>query len=133
VIIYAALKTLLEHPEVARGETALMIPLVSLLLAFLVIRGVYAEEGIHPLVFTLLAMALCLISRAKHSISAAKPAPVAARPVAPLLKRTVGRKVPSEEVKKSASFAVVLAVVLACAVAYYLACLAWALVHHSAG
>jgi hypothetical protein len=132
VTIYAALTTLLRHPEVARGETALMIPLVSLLVAFLVIRGVYAEEGIHPLVFSLLAMALCLISRAKHSISAATTAPAAA-PVAPLLKRMAGARTPSEEVKKPASFAVVTAIVLACAVAYYVACLVWSLVHHSAG
>ncbi len=82
VIIFAAIKTLLQHPEVAHGETSLLIPLISFMAAFLMIRGVYAEEGIHPLVFALLGMTVCLVSRARHSVAASKPVSVAHSTVA---------------------------------------------------
>jgi hypothetical protein len=129
VIIYAAIKTLLQHPEASRGETGLLTPLISLMAAFLMIRGVYAEEGIHPLVFALLGMAVCLISRARHNASAAKPALVAAAPVVSGVRRKLGVKPPSEETRKAVSFLMVVVIMLACAVAYYLACVVWRLAH----
>jgi hypothetical protein len=130
VVIYAAVKTLLEHPEVGRGETGLLIPLVSLMTAFLVIRNVYGEVGIHPLVFALLGMTVALISRAKHNISAAKPAPVAAVPVAfGVRRRKLDVKPLPEEARKPMGFIMVGVVMLACAVAYYLACVLWRLAH----
>jgi hypothetical protein len=128
IVIYAAVKALLEHPEVASGETSLLIPLVSLLTAFLVIRGVYAEENIQPLVFALLGMTVCLVWRAKHNISSAKPASTAAAPL-PVRSDRHGVTPPSEQTKKPMSFAMVVVIVLACAVAYYVACVAWRLTH----
>jgi hypothetical protein len=129
VVIFAAVKTLLQHPEMARGETSLLIPLVSFLAAFLMIRGVYAEEFIHPLVFALLAMTVCLTSRAKLSVSASKSALVAAPTAAPTPRARGGLSRPPEQTRKPMSFAMIVVVMLACAVAYYLACAAWRLVH----
>lgn len=129
VVIYEAVKALLQHPEVGRGETGILIPLVSLMAAFLMIRGVYGEDGIHPLVFALLGMAMALISRAKRSVSAAKPALVAARPVASAAGRKLGLKPPSEEARKPMGFAMIVVVMLGCAAVYYVACLLWRLAH----
>jgi hypothetical protein len=126
VVIYAAVKTLLKHPEVARGETNLLLPLISFLGAFLVIRGVYAEENIQPLVFAVLGMTACLVSRAKQSIAAAAPAPVA--PALPASGRGRGGP-PVEEAKKPMGFGSVVLIMLGCAVAYYVACVVWRLVH----
>jgi hypothetical protein len=129
VVIYAGVKTLLDHPQVARGEISLLLPLISFLAAFLVIRSVYAEEGLFPLVYAVLGMTVCLVSRAKHSISAAMPATGAAAPIAfgPGRRRRVAAAATEE--KKPMSFATVVAVVLACAAVYYVACLVWRLAH----
>jgi O-antigen ligase len=130
VIIYAAIKVLLRHPEMARGEVALLTPLIAFIAAFLMIRGVYAEDGIHPLVFALLGMAVCLISRAKQIIAATSPARVARAPVVPAFKRTAGAREASQEGEKPLSFASIVAIMLACAAGYYVACLVWSVLHH---
>ncbi len=93
------------------------------------IRGVYGEENIHPLVFALVGMAVALISRAKQEASATKPALVAAPPLASGLGRKLGVKPPSEKTNKPMGFGMVVVVMLACAVVYYLACFAWRLAH----
>ncbi len=129
VVIFAAVKTLLQHPETGRGETGLLIPLISLIAAFLMIRGVYGEENIHPLVFALVGMAVALISRAKHDVSAAKPALVAAAPVVSGLGRKLGAKPPTGKANKPMNFGMVVVVMLACAIVYYLACFVWRLAH----
>ncbi len=129
VVIYAAVKTLLDHPQVARGETRLLLPLISFLAAFLVIRGVYAEEMLFPLVYAMLAMAVCLVSRAKHKVAADKPVKVAAAPVAQVTSRKHRVEPLRVEEKKPMSFATVVVVVLVCAAGYYVACLLWLLTH----
>jgi hypothetical protein len=137
VVIYGAVKVLLQHPEVGRGETGLLVPLIALIAAFLMIRGVYGEETIHPLVFAFVGMAAALISRAKHEVfaakpamaSPAKPASIWARPAAPSIRRKPGGKPPAQETKKPMGFLMVLVIMLGCAVAYYLACFVWKLAH----
>ena len=129
VVIFAALRTLLRRPEAARGETGLLIPIVSFMAAFLVIRGVFSQQEIHPLVFTLLGMAVCLISRVEGSAAASQPAPAVAAPVAPGRRRRIAVK-PSSDGKKPMGFGAVLAIILGCAGLYYLGCVAWVLTHH---
>jgi hypothetical protein len=130
VVIYAALKTLLENPEAARGETGLLLPLVSFLAAFLIIRGVFSQPDIHPLVFTLLGMTACLVSRAHSNAAASRPAPAVAASVAAGRGRRAALKPPSDEARKPMAFGIVVAIVVGCAGLYYLACVAWVLTHH---
>jgi hypothetical protein len=129
VVIYAAIKTLIEHPEVAHGETSMLIPLVSFLAAFLAIRGVFSQPEIHPLIFMMLGMAVALVSRAKKSIADAKPAPAVTASPRPATASRSSAKARPQETKKSTSLGTVFLIVLGCAVAFYLGCVLWRLTH----
>jgi hypothetical protein len=129
VVIYAAVKTLLQHPEVARGEVSLLIPLVSFLVAFLLVRCVFSEWNIHPMVFALLGMSVCLISRAKSRLAQSEtvstvPAQVPLRPG----RRAISSP-SSEDMNKPMGLGMVVAIVMGSAVAYYLGCVVWHLTH----
>jgi hypothetical protein len=126
VVIYAAVKLLLQHPEVARGETSLLIPLVSFLAAFLAIRGVFAQPDIHPLVFMVLGMTMCLVSRAKSALAASTPAPAPA-PSGPGARAARGPR--REQAKKPMRLDTVFLIVLGCAVVFYFGCVLWRLTH----
>ena len=129
VVIYAALKTMIQHPEVARGEVGLLIPLVAFMAAFLMIRGVFAEPDIHPLVFALLGMSVCLITRAKNSVAASKAAQVAPAGIQPRLSRRAAVGPSSESADKPMPFGMVVLVMVGCAIAYYVGCVVWRLIH----
>ena len=46
-------------------ESGLLIPLATCLCAFLVIRGVFAQPDIHPMIFMMVGMVIALAARAK--------------------------------------------------------------------
>ena len=65
--IVRALLTYTEHDD---REFSLLIPIATCLTAFLVIRSVFAQAEIHPMIFAILGMAVCLIARAKSESAA---------------------------------------------------------------
>jgi hypothetical protein len=46
-------------------ESGLLVPLATCLCAFLVIRGVFAQPDIHPMIFMMVGMVIALVARAK--------------------------------------------------------------------
>ncbi|MDB5427825.1 MAG: hypothetical protein JWR43_1800, partial [Phenylobacterium sp.] len=52
-------------PPTNDREAALLMPLATCLCAFLVIRGVFEQPDIHPMIFMMVAMVIALVARAK--------------------------------------------------------------------
>lgn len=63
VVIIAALKTMLRFNGSEERELRMLIPLSACLSAFVVIRGVFGQPDIHPLIFALLGMTVALAAR----------------------------------------------------------------------
>jgi hypothetical protein len=129
VVIHAGIKALLRHPDAARSEIGLLLPLTSFLASFLVIRGVFSQPDIHPLVFTLLGLAVCLISRARNGLATSKLESVLSASIPHHLKARMVGGIHPGDAKKPMGRGMVLAIVLGCAAAYYAGCLVWRLAH----
>jgi hypothetical protein len=65
MVIGAAVTTMLRAPPTNDREAALLMPLATCLCAFLVIRGVFEQPDIHPMIFMMVAMVIALVARAK--------------------------------------------------------------------
>jgi O-antigen ligase len=76
MVIGAAVTTMLKAAQTDDREAGLLIPLATCLSAFLVIRGVFAQPDIHPMIFMMFGMIIALVARAKAQ--AAQLADVAA-------------------------------------------------------
>jgi len=81
VIIAAAVTTMLRAKPTPDREMALLMPLATCLSAFLVIRGVFEQPDIHPMIFMLLGMVIALVARARAVPGG--PSPVLDGPTAP--------------------------------------------------
>jgi O-antigen ligase len=79
MVIGAAVAVMLRARPTNDREIGLLMPLATCLCAFLVIRGVFGQPDIHPMIFMLVGMVIALVSRAK---AAEAEIPVAA-PVKP--------------------------------------------------
>ncbi|HEY2358309.1 MAG TPA: O-antigen ligase family protein [Phenylobacterium sp.] len=64
VVIGSAVTTLLRAPLNNDREFGLLMPLATCLSAFLVLRGVFEQADIHPLIFMFIAMTVALVARA---------------------------------------------------------------------
>jgi hypothetical protein len=58
-------------------EAGLLLPLATCLSAFLVIRGVFGQADIHPIIFMMSGMVIALVARAQAK--SAQPPVVPAR------------------------------------------------------
>ncbi len=65
IVIGSAVTTILRAPATDDREAGLLIPLTTCLSAFLVIRGVFEQPDIHPMIFMMMGMVIALIARAK--------------------------------------------------------------------
>lgn len=86
-VIAASVHALLRFSRTPERELLMLIPLAACLTAFLMIRGVFAQPDIHPMIFTLLGMAVALVARARSYEPNPPPSrkPVLARTKAPPL------------------------------------------------
>lgn len=66
VIIHSSIKTLLTA-KLNDREVLYLIPLSTCLCAFLVVRGVFGQPDIHPLIFMLVGMSVALVARAQKA------------------------------------------------------------------
>lgn len=82
MVIGAAVTTILRRPQFPDREIGLLIPLATCLSAFLVIRGVFQQPDIHPMIFMMVGMVFALVARAKALEAAATPAVPKAAPAA---------------------------------------------------
>jgi hypothetical protein len=64
MVIAAAVRTILRNVQ-GDPEIGLLTPLATCLSAFLVIRGVFQQPDIHPMIFMILAMVIALVARAR--------------------------------------------------------------------
>jgi hypothetical protein len=81
IVIGSAVTTILRAPPTDDREAGLLIPLTTCLSAFLVIRGVFEQPDIHPMIFMMMGMVIALIARAKANAAPA-PAEAPGRPAA---------------------------------------------------
>jgi hypothetical protein len=65
MVIGAAVAVMLRAAPTDDREMGLLMPLATCLCAFLVIRGVFGQPDIHPMIFMILGMVVALVSRAK--------------------------------------------------------------------
>jgi hypothetical protein len=65
MVIGAAVTTMLRSAPTGDRESGLLVPLATCLCAFLVIRGVFAQPDIHPMIFMMVGMVIALVARAK--------------------------------------------------------------------
>jgi len=79
--IGAAVAVMLRARPTGDREIGLLMPLATCLCAFLVIRGVFGQPDIHPMIFMLVGMVIALVSRAKAAEAGAAVTVVA--PVKP--------------------------------------------------
>jgi len=75
IVIAAAIDTMLRFGRSNDRELTMLIPIASCLTAFLMIRGVFAQPDIHPMIFTILGMGITLVARARRETAAASPPP----------------------------------------------------------
>ncbi|MGZ3272299.1 MAG: O-antigen ligase family protein [Caulobacteraceae bacterium] len=122
VVIAGIVRTLLQVRDTRDPELIMLIPLAAFLMAFLVVRGVFGQPDIHPLIFTVLGMAVCLLARAQNKISGALPAHDGSG--------NPSRGAVAGEARKKMSITTLLLITLAGGVATYLGCLAWSLTHN---
>jgi hypothetical protein len=69
-IIGAAVTTMLRSSPTDDREASLILPLATCLSAFLVIRGVFGQADIHPIIFMMSGMIIALVARAKARAAA---------------------------------------------------------------
>jgi hypothetical protein len=124
VAIYAAVNTIVRHPRAEDREAALLIPLVACLSAFLMIRGVFAQPEIHPLIFAVLGMTIALAARIQGNGSPSVRVLADRKGVAPN-SRAIDAK-PSKE-REPMSFAALVLSIVGAAVVFYVLCLLWKL------
>lgn len=82
--IGAAVTTMLRAAPSTDREASLLMPLATCLCAFLVIRGVFGQDEIHPIIFMIVGMVIALVARAKLradqlALASGVAAPVRAR------------------------------------------------------
>jgi hypothetical protein len=77
MIIGAAVTTMLRGRPTEDREAGLLLPLATCLSAFLVIRGVFGQADIHPIIFMMSGMVIALVARAQAK--SAQPPVVPAR------------------------------------------------------
>jgi O-Antigen ligase len=65
MVIGAAVSVMLRAPRTDDREMALLMPLATCLCAFLVIRGVFQQPDIHPMIFMMIGMVIALVARAR--------------------------------------------------------------------
>ena len=65
VVIAAAVNTMLRFSRTEEREQTLLIPISAFLSAFLMIRSVFSQPDIHPMIFTVLGMAVALVARSR--------------------------------------------------------------------
>lgn len=81
IVIHSALRSLLTT-KTSDPEILLLIPVTTCLCAFLVIRGVFGQPDIHPLIFMIVGMGVALIARARGVVGGAV---TVARPLPPIV------------------------------------------------
>jgi hypothetical protein len=69
IVIAAAVNAMLRLTRDDDREFTMLIPLAACLSAFLMIRGVYAQPDIHPLIFTILGMTVAVVARTQQKAS----------------------------------------------------------------
>jgi hypothetical protein len=74
IVIGSAVTVMLRAAPTEDREAGLLLPLATCLCAFLVIRGVFQQPDIHPMIFMLMGMVLALVARAKAGEAAVSPA-----------------------------------------------------------
>jgi O-antigen ligase len=65
LVIGAAVTTMLRSAQTDDREIGLLLPLATCLSAFLVIRGVFEQPDIHPMIFMMVGMVIALVARAR--------------------------------------------------------------------
>lgn len=65
VVIASAISAMLHFTRGEDRELTMLIPLAACLSAFMMIRGVFSQPDIHPMIFTLLGMTVALVARAR--------------------------------------------------------------------
>lgn len=73
--ITAATRALLRQASEGNRDAGMLIPLVSCLSAFLMIRGVFAQPEIHPFIFTILGMTVALVYRSQRALAQSPATP----------------------------------------------------------
>lgn len=76
IIITSAVRTILRTSRADDRELTTLIPLAAFLSTFLMVRGVFAQPDIHPIIFALLGMTVSLVARAQNEAvgaSASRP------------------------------------------------------------
>jgi hypothetical protein len=116
LVIATIVRTLLQTPDNRDPEVALLIPLAACLTAFVMIRGVFGQADIHPMIFTLVGMAVCLVTRAQAQLPGGAG-------------RIFGGGAAHGPAKKM-NFATLGVIVLFGSAATYAGCFLWWLKHH---
>jgi hypothetical protein len=85
MVIGAAVTTMLRSPQTDDREASLLLPLATCVCAFLVIRGVYGQPEIHPIIFMVVGMVIALVNRIQQqtATSPAGAGTLAAEPPGP--------------------------------------------------
>jgi uncharacterized membrane protein YoaK (UPF0700 family) len=73
IVIGSAVTVMLRAAPTEDREVGLLIPLATCLCSFLVIRGVFQQPDIHPMIFMLMGMVLALVARTKAQEVEASP------------------------------------------------------------
>jgi hypothetical protein len=81
IVIGSAVTVMLRAAPTQDREEGLLVPLATCLCAFLVIRGVFQQPDIHPMIFMLMGMVLALVARAKAVEAQASPAAPAGKAI----------------------------------------------------
>lgn len=121
VVIAAIVRILIRAEDTKDPELVMLIPIAAFLAAFLVVRSVFSQPDIHPMIFMVLGMAVCLLVRAQNKISVTGA--INLREDGSLSSGGI-----HERIKKMSITTLVL-ITLAGGAATYLTCLAWSLTH----
>ncbi|WP_372785101.1 O-antigen ligase family protein [Phenylobacterium sp.] len=81
MVIGAAVTTILRSPQTNDREAGLLLPLATCICAFLVLRGVFGEPDMHPVIFMMVGMVMALVSRIRAQTAQATPAPASPKPL----------------------------------------------------
>lgn len=73
IVIGSAVTVMLRAAPTEDREVGLLVPLATCLCSFLVIRGVFQQPDIHPMIFMLMGMVLALVARTKAQEVEASP------------------------------------------------------------
>jgi hypothetical protein len=85
IMISAAVRTMLRFGREQDRELMMLIPLTACLSAFVMIRGVFAQPDIHPMIFAILGMTVALVARARSK----EPSPERKQPARSRLRNLV--------------------------------------------